>query len=1298
MPLGRETPPPTPKQHHKRVTTWKPRAEYVQQKQIKGGQLIQQVVTNADDQLIVDFLYNEQETRELDGVELQQVRATKHRWMDPGQLGYAGSQHWPTLAVTTQLATNMVLDPTRRTEAKRWGITHRRDIIVATDTIPVANLVAEAESAMTKLPAKKYFQLFVELGKDTNSEASCRLTGFPMLNKSDFPESLTHFIRNRFIPSRLWTDGAAEEDSKEVRRVLSRFMIADSIHSEPEHQYQNPAEVLGVSRFKRAWRTIELCSKLRYNFSLPIALWLYQAYYVVDILNHRASTSGTGLTANRTPIEKSGDPTPDLSKFRFSFGEPVVYHEKTSFPLNQIRIGTSLGPATSGNYLCQYILTKEGSVISRSAVESVAKVKERRMKMSANPTIELRGGEGDNPIESQTTDSTAKGNPITNQATDRSENEELAELMDEYEPASKEAHDERQSEHRDFQSALKKAKLNPTPPEGEIPAIYGQPCEFPDEDLGDEAMDTRPATTPEKEGEIVDMDEDDGEDNIPNPWLAGKRKNMYYVHKIVGRSDPTGEQVKVFPGLAADDEDHCQMTQRNRLSLEVYWGEEYEGQNTFEPFARLKESTPQLVAEYVRRELGREPSAHPSLCLRNAVKWANTHLAAADESAEAFIKLLDASGYFETDKINVEVEALLRGERSATPEHQTNKVRGELGASAPNPDPVGIFKIGVEENAKVQYGIRVPSGSKQAQQFELEDGTFWAAAAKEECVDKLCDKYKVFNIGDKGDPCPEGYQEIKLKIVYTNSPEGKIKARCCAVGCGVDSGDLNRYFCVVDHVHARAVMTVALANGLQIRVVDVKSAYVTCRAKEKVWIRSLPAEFGEHAGKAAIVEGNLYGLNTAGAVWACSCRAQLQKMGFTTSAHDGAVYYRKIQTKDGPQYEYICTFVDDLILMSSRMDELVAELAKKWEFKHSTALTQGVRYVGSDCKQDLEAKTLDISCDTYIQEALDHIEGQSKSEERRGIKTFNMPCTAADDKTPMLEEDHPESLEGEEAEFLNEVDKQTYQSYIGALQWCCTLCRVDIEYPVNALSSYNAAPRIGHARRLMRIWGYLKAHPKLGIRLDPSDFVVEPEYFIFKPHQREHLQIDYGDLPEEVDPNDPERLGEPLTLTGFADADHAHNKVDRRSTTGRVLLLGKGILSWKSKRQVGCEGSSYGSELRATADTARELRGLRMFLRGIGVGTKGPSVLFGDNAAALYAASNLATTIKVKHLSIDYHSTRELTAWGVIQPEKCPTEYNLADIMTKPTSKETFWRIVLAIMIYPGRAGSGVKVQRMTIC
>lgn len=1059
------------------------------------------------------------------------------------------------------------------------------------------------------------------------------MIGYPMKYKSDFPKVLTTYIRNNSIPKKLWMDGAKEEDSEEVRKVLRLHHMADSIKSEPNAQHQNPAETKGVNRFKRAWATITLNSLAEFNFKLPSSKWLYKADYVTDILNHRATSMGSGNNQWLTPIERSGRPTPDLSKFRFGFGDRVFYFVKQPFPAPQVLIGRSLGPSPDGNYLCQRILTEDGQVISRSAVESVKNVEEKGMNIKSRPSTNLRGDEPSTELRGA-----ERGKPVENQE------QVLASIMDDYEEGSKATNDAMQLEYNNLDAGLEKI--------------------IDDAARENTTMTDAQADVPEPNDETPTEDDEREE-----------KKGYYYVHKIVGRSYPRGQQSKRYQGI----EDDNSMTQSNRLFLEVDWGPRHDGANSFEPFTALKQSSPELVADYIREEFGPDGESQPIPCIKRAIEWAKTYLQATDPG-RIRIQSLSASSYFETEHKSASIEKELRGGQADAP-------------TTPEVDPTSIFKIGIDENARIQYGRQCPRIWVEALRLEEAEGVNWTGAARLECVDKLIKKYDVFELGPMGAKCPDGYQPINLKTVYTNGPDNQIKARCCAVGCGVDSGSLNRYFSVVDHSHARAVMTKALADGAELRIVDVKSAYVTCRAQEKVWVKSLGPEFGEHEGKSAIVKGNLYGLNTAGAVWAASCQSTLLKMGFSQSPHDRAIYFREIETEEGPEYEYVCTYVDDFILASKRMKELTEELAKTWEFKHSTNMEGGVRYVGADCKRDIAGQTLDIQCATYIQEALEHIEGHSKKESQRGIKKFNLPHVERE--TPMLDDDHPESLEGDEAEFLDETDTRTYQSYIGALNWCCTLCRVDIAYSVNALSAYNAAPRVGHAKRVMRIWGYLKAHPNMGVRLDPTDF-YEHEENESAAAQREHLQLEYGAQTEEVDPSDPRPLGKGLTLTGFADADHAHNQVDRRSTSGRIIFLGRGILSWKSKRQVGCEGSSYGSELRAMAATATELRGYRMFLRGIGVPIKGPSLLYVDNAAALYAASNLATTLRVKHLSIDYHTVRELTAWGVIQPEKVPTEQNLADVLTKPTSRMVFCRLIENLMVTPLRNGAAVLLKMMS--
>jgi hypothetical protein len=1199
-------------------------------------------VKTYDDQGLIDFIHNEDHQRQLEeiqlnDIEMKELRARCNGAVAMNQLrGVMGRQYvaasrlgWPskdvlekTLDCTTQYATHTTRDPSRRWLRKEFGLTHRSDYIVATDPIYVSRELLEETPEINPTKKRKkdsdYYQLFTECGKDTSDEGSGYIDGYAIKNKSDFPIALQNYIRNNSIPKQLWMDGAKEQDSEEVRKLLRLYLMKDSLKSEPYNQHQNPAESKGAKRFKGAWKTISLNSKLTYGFENLPQHWEYQADYVKLLLNHRATRTGSGPSKWTTPTQKSGRPTPDLSMFRFSWGEWVVYFEKVPFPANQIRLGRSLGPSPKGNYLCQRILTQGGQVIEKSAVESVANVKSKGFKLKSDPTTELKGDKEGNPAENQELS--------------------LADMMDDYQEASQSEQDERQEELNALDSG--------------IDAIVEAAAATKDVHSTKTADNSNSPTVDTKEEGA--LSETEGEDAANE-----KEKGYFYVHSIVGKSDPNGEQVRRYPNIVGDKN----MTHRNQHFFEVNWGSDYEGENSFEPFTTLKESSPGLVADYVIQQFGDNPDMHQAHCTKRAINWANAY-SHSTGLRRIRIQMLTESGYFDTEEKSKTVERELNGE-------------GVLPTLEVYEDYMNIFKIGVVENARIQYGRRCPRAWIEALRLEKEEGVRWTEAAMIECVDKLIKKYMVFEVGEVGATCPEGYQPIRLKTVYTNGPDNQIKARCCAVGCGVDSGPLNRYFSVVDHSHARAVMTKALADGAELRIVDVKSAYVTCRAQEKVWVAALGPEFGEYAGKSAIVAGNLYGLNTAGAVWAASCRSKLLKMGFAQSAHDRAVYYREITTDDGPEYEYICTYVDDFILASKKMDELVEELAETWEFKHSTNMEGGVRYVGADCKRNLTSKTLEIHCQTYIREALEHIEDFSKEEAKNGNKVFHLPTVLRD--TPMLDDDHPETLEGDEAELLGEADTRIYQSYIGALNWCCTLCRIDVEYAVTALSAYNAAPRMGHASRVMRIWGYLKKHPNLGIKLDPTDFFDVDT--TFSPQQRNDLQLEYGDLQEEVDPSDPRPLGKALTLTGFADADHAHNKLDRRSTTGRIIFLGRGTLAWKSKRQVGCEGSSYGSELRAMSATATELRGYRMFLRGIGIAVKGPSLLFVDNAAALFAATNLATTLKAKHLSIDYNSVRELSAWGVIHPEKTASEDNLADILTKPTGGTTFGRLIGQLMV-----------------
>ena len=71
-------------------------------------------------------------------------------------------------------------------------------------------------------------------------------------------------------------------------------------------------------------------------------------------------------------------------------------------------------------------------------------------------------------------------------------------------------------------------------------------------------------------------------------------------------------------------------------------------------------------------------------------------------------------------------------------------------------------------------------------------------------------------------------------------------------------------------------------------------------------------KFGPLEDYILIVDTALYELRSSGARWAERLADSLQKFGFVSSYADPAIWMRDM----GDHYEYICTYVDDLLIAS----------------------------------------------------------------------------------------------------------------------------------------------------------------------------------------------------------------------------------------------------------------------------------------------------------------------------------------------------------------------------------------------
>ena len=144
-------------------------------------------------------------------------------------------------------------------------------------------------------------------------------------------------------------------------------------------------------------------------------------------------------------------------------------------------------------------------------------------------------------------------------------------------------------------------------------------------------------------------------------------------------------------------------------------------------------------------------------------------------------------------------------------------------------------------------------------------------------------------------------------------------------------------------------------------------------------------------------------------------------------------------------------------------------------------------------------------------------------------------------------------------------------------------------------------------------------------------------------------------------------------LTGYSDSDWAGSTPDRRSTTGYCFMLNpKGApVSWKSKKQPTVALSSCEAEYMALSASTQEAHFLAMLLSGFQPDKSFEPVLIqGDNQGALSLVKNNIVHNLSKHIDIRYHYIRESYHSGRIDVLYVPSELNVADVLTKPVSRQ----------------------------
>lgn len=256
-------------------------------------------------------------------------------------------------------------------------------------------------------------------------------------------------------------------------------------------------------------------------------------------------------------------------------------------------------------------------------------------------------------------------------------------------------------------------------------------------------------------------------------------------------------------------------------------------------------------------------------------------------------------------------------------------------------------------------------------------------------------------------------------------------------------------------------------------------------------------------------------------------------------------------------------------------------------------------------------------------------------------------------------------------DFCDEKHITLYQNLIGMLRWACELGRIDVLHKTSLLSQYLAKPRVGHLYQSVSVFEYLAKFDRYWLVMNPTtfDIIWEPTGDEPSPEYRAKILKEmYPDANDELPHNMPEPLGGAIDLNVFVDADHAGNRITRRSHTGILIYCNSTAVMWFSKRQNTVETSTFSSKIVALKIAVEMAEGLCYKLCMFGIPIRGPAHFFCDNLSVVTNTLFPESALKKKHCSVAHAKIRASIAAGISLVYYENTENNVADLLTKVLS------------------------------
>ena len=479
---------------------------------------------------------------------------------------------------------------------------------------------------------------------------------------------------------------------------------------------------------------------------------------------------------------------------------------------------------------------------------------------------------------------------------------------------------------------------------------------------------------------------------------------------------------------------------------------------------------------------------------------------------------------------------------------------------------------------------------------------------------------------------PAGRKPVGLVWKYKYKSKGelvdKFKARLCVLGNtqtpGVDYDPENIFAPVMRGSTMRTALALLGPDGprkMWITQADYTLAFLNASPKEKVYVKPPPGFPLKDSDNVLLLLRSLYGLCQSPREWYEYLRDWLKSQSFIESKADPCLFTRR--GEDGV-LQIILVYVDDTLIFASSKalaNQIKDLMRSKFEM---TDVEDADKVIGVEIFR-VEGG-LCLGQPTYAKMTLQEAGFWDVHNEKLPENPISENWTHDDNSLP---------LTGSERDF--------FVSYLMKLAWMSQQTRIDLAASASILAQYLSKPTKSDLAALKRCLLYLRGSWD-DVLFYQDDMAGE---LIFDTDLQPFHNSDDSGL-----------------LFAYADASFA-NEEGRKSRSGSVVMLRGAAIDWSSKKQSMVALSSTEAEYYSVSQVTQSALHFRNVLCDLDVELKKPIRIYEDNKSCIAIAYKPKHHGRTKHFDVKAHFIRDHVDKGDVEIIYCPTELQVADMLTK---------------------------------